>query len=195
MQVQASPSKRNAPERWFKPLIWGSSSRSVFSFGQLASYILHLTRPQGPPRCVYAFFGQGGFQSKSWLEDDLDLLWFGIPFLSDPKGSLCVYITRVSLILRMRSDLLVFCPSRAQPLFWSHHYHHLTCPQKTSTNYLPCAYCYFSPEVYKQVAGNKCLFRSPKKYKQEAICKCLCWSPSISFLSVSWLPWPKEERL
>ena len=86
----------------------------------LASYLVLSFTPdqtQGPPQSACASFGQDGFQCKAQWEAYLDLSWSGIPSLSDPEGSLFTRVIGVSLTQRWEvHDLLVFCPSRAQPL-------------------------------------------------------------------------------
>ena len=101
--VWASSWRRSAPERWFKPLIWGSSYRALFSFGQLPCFISH--RTQGPPQYACKSIGQDGFLSKALWKDYLDLLRScpsAIPSLSDPgRGSFWACRGGVSLTLRM----------------------------------------------------------------------------------------------
>ena len=72
----------------------------------LASYLVLSFTPdqtQGPPQSAWASFGQDGFQCKAQWEAYLDLSWSGIPFLSDPEGSLFTCVIGVSLTPRMGS--------------------------------------------------------------------------------------------
>ena len=155
------------PERWFKPLRWGSSSRSLFSSGQLSSFMSHTWQdPEPSPVCVHIFWprwvpeqGLGG--RLAWLI----MTWYPLPFWLRgiflrvwswglPDSEVRKYVTSWSL---PQQGLTSLCPCR---------YPCLNGPQKTDSSRLPCSCCYFYLK-YKQVAG----------------CKCLSWSPFISCLT------------
>ena len=143
-QVQASFWMRSTPERWLK-LIWGGSSRSLSSFGQLSCFIFHSWPDPAPSQiCVCIFWPR-------WIPEQgimgrlsrLIMVWHPLPFWLK-EVSLCMcnwglptpedgeYVTSGS-----------FAQAGLSPSFWSCHYHCLTSSQKTSTSYVPCASCDF----------------------------------------------------
>ena len=131
---------RSTPESWFKPLIGGSSSGSLFSFGQLSYFLFHTGPVQGPCRYACISFGQDVFQSKGLWNSYQDLLWPGTPSLSDPEGSLCPCVVLVFLTPRMGSMLpFGLLPKQTFAPLWPHHYQCLKCPRKTNSSYLPCS--------------------------------------------------------
>ena len=123
----------------------------------------------------------------------LIMAWRTHPFW--PMGSLCTCVVGVSLPWGWGvPNLLVFCPRRLQPFFWSCHYHWLTSSQKTSTSdsFLPCAccYCYLARWLVTNVCPGAHLSPASgsinerrvmpiaclRKSKEEAHCKCLSWT-------------------
>lgn len=75
---------RSVPDRWFKPLLWGSSSRSLFSSGRLF-YLLHLARPRALPNlCVHLWLRWSLEQGMVRRLSRLTMAWHPLPF--PPRG-------------------------------------------------------------------------------------------------------------
>ena len=108
----------------------------VFLWAITLLYLWHLTRPRALPDLRALSFGQDGFQTRAWWEDDPDLLWAGALCFSDPEGSLCARGVGGSLALRVGSmcPLGLLSKQGSAPL-WSCHHHYLASAQKTSTSY------------------------------------------------------------
>ena len=156
----------------------------------LAYYLIWSFTPdqtQGSPKSACTNFGQDGAQTKAWQGrwSRLTMAWHPLPFW--PRGvSLCMCSWGSPWPWGWEvHDLLVFRPSRAQPLFWSCHYpclivHRRQVPviclvpvvipalearQVAGCKYYPCAH----PPPASQPPWNT-VRRSFKKFKVQLTC-------------------------
>ena len=155
------PPEAGAPESWFKSRTWGSSSRSLSSFGQLPYCIFDTWPDPGPSLiCVHIFWPRW-IQERSLAGRWSRLIMGWSPLSFWPRGvSLCTcswrlpgpeggeYVPSWSFVQAGLSPSLIL----SSPLFskcTEDKYQLLSCA---------CCYCYLDTQT---AAGYKCLSQSP----------------------------------
>ena len=138
--VSVLPSDEEYSKEMVKSRIEGSSSRSLFTFGQLSGFFFHTW----PALRLFPLFTLHGFQPRDlWGRPWHHLFSDGTPSFLIPKES--------------------FCECAVSPLpqgweIWHLDLLHsvsvitviLLCPQETKAGYLPYFYCYFYLKLNKR---------------------------------------------